>query len=174
MMVGRWDAAAGRFSFARAVPIPVQMKDSPARRLTTTHTTTARPLAVVDGARRRHVLIVDDEQAVRSVLRRYLERRGWTVMDVANAELALTLIDDPGNRVDAVIVDLHMPGLEGPGLCQRIAAARPALSSRMIVATGDTHTALLALADERLGCPVLAKPFELAELDRALENVLAR
>jgi hypothetical protein len=44
----------------------------------------------------------------------------------------------------------------------------------MIVATGDHIAASEALAREQLGCPVLAKPFELAELEQALADALAR
>jgi DNA-binding NtrC family response regulator len=149
------------------------MKDSPARRLSIGSAYTAKPLEVVGEALRRRLLIVDDEAAVRSVLRRYLARRGWEVMEAANAEQALVLIDDAAMKFDAVIVDLHMPGgLEGAALCQRIAAARPELLSRMIVATGDAPSARTALAREQLACPVLPKPFELAELERALSDVL--
>jgi CheY-like chemotaxis protein len=150
------------------------MKDSHARRHDITPAAAPKPLEVIDGGRRRRVLVVDDEQAVRSVLRRYLERRGWEVLEAGDAVEALRLIDDAGTRVDAAIVDLHMPGLEGAGLCLRIAAARPDLSERMIVASGDAPAARLALTQEKLACPVLAKPFELGELERALAEMLTR
>jgi two-component system cell cycle sensor histidine kinase/response regulator CckA len=148
------------------------MKDSPARRLSIGHASAAKPLEVIAGARRHRLLVVDDEQAVRSVLRRYLDRRGWEVLEAESGEQALALIDDAATRIDAVIVDVHMPGLAGTALCQRIAAARPALLSRMIVATGDAPAATAALAREQLICPVLPKPFELSELEQALAKLL--
>jgi two-component system cell cycle sensor histidine kinase/response regulator CckA len=116
---------------------------------------------------------VDDEQAVRSVLRRYLNRRGWGVVEAADAEQALALIAGGTVAIDAVIVDLHMPGLGGASLCQRIATTQPALSARMILASGDAEAASEALKEQKLICPVLAKPFELTELERALGNMLA-
>jgi DNA-binding response OmpR family regulator len=119
----------------------------------------------------RHILLVDDEPAVRLVLRRYLGRRGWTVAEAGNAEQAMCALEDAEHPVDAVIVDLNLPGISGSALCRRISTMRPALASRLIIASGDAREASAALARERLSCPVLAKPFELQELDRALTNV---
>lgn len=149
------------------------MKDSPAHHVPAS-SAAARPIQVVDPARRKHVLLVDDEAAVRSVLRRFLERRGWVVIEAPNAELALELIDNPANSVDAAVVDMHLPGLAGAALCQRISAARPALATKMVVASGDARTASAALAREQVTCPVLAKPFELVELERVLGDLLSR
>jgi two-component system cell cycle sensor histidine kinase/response regulator CckA len=135
-------------------------------------TTSPKPLGPVGGARRGTLLVVDDEDSVRTVLRRYLDRHGWQVLEAANGEQALRLIEDAAVKVDAVIVDLNMPGMQGAGLCRRIAEARPALASRMIVASGDPRAAVAALALEEIACPVLAKPFELKELDRKLDAAL--
>ena len=155
------------------MPIPVHMRDSQALRLSVNAVARSSSLEVVAEESPRQVLIVDDEQAVRSVLRRYLSRRGWGVVEAANAEQALALIAEGTVVIDAVIVDLHMPGLGGAGLCQRIATVRPALSSRMILASGDAEAASEALKEKKMVCPVLAKPFELDELERALGNMLA-
>lgn len=121
----------------------------------------------------RRALVVDDERAVRYVLRRFLERRGWGIIEAESAEQALEQLDDSANLVDAVIVDLNLPGLSGSALCRRITTMRPELAERMIVASGDAHQAHSELALESLRCPVLAKPFELVELERALDGMLA-
>lgn len=125
-----------------------------------------------DAAPLHHLLIVDDEPAVRLVMRRYLGRHGWHVAEAGNAEQAMSVLGDAQNRIEAVIVDMHLPGLSGTALCGRIAIAHPALSTRMIVASGDALAATAALEQEQLSCRVLAKPFELGELNRALSAVL--
>lgn len=130
--------------------------------------TRARSLAVI-----RCAMLVDDDQQVRSALRRYLERRGWLVLEAESAEVALQLLVRDAVRVDVVLVDMHLGGATGSELCAVIAKLRPALVKRLIVASGDVLTALEEMAREELSCPVLAKPFELDELDRLLDDVVA-
>ena len=119
------------------------------------------------------MLVVDDEASVREVLRRYLDRRGWLVAEAPSAEEALALLDAQVVPVDAMIVDMHLPGLSGSELCRRITALRPDLAGRLIVATGDTPSATAELARAALRCRVLSKPFELEELDDAIAGMLA-
>lgn len=118
-------------------------------------------------------LVVDDEESVRCVLRRYLERRGWVVLEASNANEALELIADEAEVIDAIVVDLHMPGLSGSALCRRISALRPALASRIVMASGDALAAVEELARESFHCRVLSKPFDLNEFVRVLDEVVA-
>jgi DNA-binding NtrC family response regulator len=118
-------------------------------------------------------MLVDDDQQVRFALRRYLERRGWLVLEAASAEVALQLLVRDAVRVDVVLVDMHLGGTTGSELCAKIAKLRPALVKRLIVASGDALTAVEEMVRESLPCPVLAKPFELDELDRLLDDVVA-
>lgn len=119
-------------------------------------------------------LIVDDEPSLRMVLRRFLERRGWTVREARSGEEALRMLaDTQQSSPDAVIVDLNMPGLSGGVTCGRIAHEYPALAHRIVIASGDERAAQCAMAHEMLDCPVLGKPFELATLARTLDELLA-
>jgi DNA-binding NtrC family response regulator len=118
-------------------------------------------------------MVVDDDQTVRLTLRRYLERRGWLVLEAESAEIALQLLVDDAAQVDAILVDLHLPGISGSALCARITRLHPALAKRLVIASGDALGAVEDMAREALLCPVLAKPFELDELDRVLDGVVA-
>jgi CheY-like chemotaxis protein len=120
----------------------------------------------------RRVLIVDDEISVRYVIRRYLGRRGWMVVEAGDAGEAMVALEDAAHPVDAVIVDLNLPGLSGSALCRRISTTRPALASRLILASGDAVAARDEAQREGLACRVLAKPFELVELDLALSDIV--
>jgi DNA-binding response OmpR family regulator len=117
----------------------------------------------------RRVLLVDDEPVIRFALRRFFQRQGWSVDEAAdgNAALALLLGDGGGPTYDVVISDLRMPGLSGMELHARLAHERPELLRRVILSTGDAASPEAAAFLQRSACPVLNKPFELAEL-RAL------
>ena len=116
----------------------------------------------------RRALLVDDEEVIRLALRRFFARQGWVVDEAEDGAAALDLLVGPGAAsYDVILTDLLMPGMSGAEFYAHVAAARPELVSRVIVSTGDSMS---READEflrRTGCPVLNKPFELAEL-RAL------
>ena len=127
---------------------------------------TAAPTADVD----RTALVVDDEQVVRLVLRRFLSRMGWNVLEAETAEQALTLLSCSA-MPDLVISDLNLPGMSGAALCLRIAEQHPALASRLVLTSGDIASASRELQRAALECPILAKPFSLADLARVVDSV---
>ena len=118
----------------------------------------------------RTALVVDDEQVVRLVLRRYLGRVGWAVVEAETAERALELLS-AGAAPDIVLCDLHLPGLSGTALCRRILEMHPALAPRLIVTTGDATKAVDELQRAGIDCPILGKPFALTELQRIVDSV---
>jgi DNA-binding response OmpR family regulator len=126
--------------------------------------------------RARRALLVDDEPVIRFALRRFFQRQGWSVDEAADggAALALLLADDrAADDYDVVITDLRMPGLSGIELHARLKRERPELLRRLILSTGDAVSPEAAAFLRRADCPVLSKPFELAELRALVERVCA-
>ena len=120
------------------------------------------------GGHALQVLVVDDNEALRSVLRRYLERRGHAVTEAGDAEEALGMV---GSRsFDRIIVDINMPGKSGPEFYTCLGDVAPTLRSRTLFMTGG----FLEDATERFlveaGRPAIQKPFDLAELVRTVEG----
>ncbi|MDB4885144.1 MAG: response regulator receiver [Gemmatimonadetes bacterium] len=126
------------------------------------------------GVAARRILLVDDEQALRFVLHRYLGRQGWQVSEARSAAEALELLEDLAVLLDVVLVDLHLPDLSGSALCRRILLDHPTLAGRLLVTTGDTAFADEELEHATLDCPVIGKPFGMPDLDRALAAMLGR
>jgi CheY-like chemotaxis protein len=126
--------------------------------------------AAATSALARTVLVVDDEQVVRLVVRRFMQRSGWIVAEAESAERALALLDGVV-MPDLVICDLNLPGLSGAELCLRITERQPALASRLVLTSGDPGSASRQLERASLDCPVLGKPFSLVELERMVESV---
>jgi two-component system cell cycle response regulator CpdR len=119
------------------------------------------------------VLLVDDDESVRVVLRRYLELRGWRVVATSGGDEALTALDGDAESFDAVMVDLHLPDGCGGSLCRQIATRHPSLQGKLVMATGEPLAAVAALAREGVRCPVLSKPFDLLDFVHVLEGVSA-
>ena len=107
------------------------------------------------------ILMVDDEQAIRLAVERYLSRLGYTVLTAANGADALEHLADPARRVDLMLIDPAMPGLSGSEFIARARERRPSL--RIITTSGHA-------AED--GQPHVDKPFQLAELARVVREVL--
>jgi two-component system cell cycle sensor histidine kinase/response regulator CckA len=119
----------------------------------------------------RTALVVDDEQTVLSVMRRFLERRGWSVLAADSAEGALELLADADLRFDIVLCDLNLPGLSGSDLFRRLTTMRPELARRLVLTSGDPESAKRELDVHSLTCRVLGKPFTLSDLEQTLDGI---
>lgn len=118
-------------------------------------------------ARKATLLIIDDEQSIRSALRRYFERRGWVVEEATDGADALVKLEraDATSIFDVVLCDLKMPGISGQELYTRLLGERPALAHKFILATGDAGSPDVIDFLSTVGVPVLEKPFELRALE---------
>ena len=120
----------------------------------------------------RRVLVVEDEDAIRVSVRRWLERRGWAVTESRDGTSALAELQGPG--FDAVLCDLRLPGLSGMELYDRLSASDPTTAARMVLISGDAGAPEVAAFLARTHAPMLEKPFELRALARALDRVAPR
>jgi two-component system cell cycle sensor histidine kinase/response regulator CckA len=118
-----------------------------------------------DASGGRTVLLVEDEQAVRGVLRHALERAGYTVVSAADGVEALAALD-AHPEVDIVLSDLVMPNMDGRALAERLWARAPDLP--VILMTGYAPTGDARAGLPNVVAPVLAKPFTLDELESTL------
>jgi CheY-like chemotaxis protein len=122
------------------------------------------------------VLLIDDETAIRSAIRRYLERRGWQVDEAKNGREALELLGlggsgAPGSeRYDAIVTDLRMPGVSGIEIHDRLAAEDPAGLEKLVVVSGDTASTEIAEFIKRLQRPIIQKPFDMRTLAELLDR----
>ena len=106
---------------------------------------------------------MDDNETIREVVRRALKAFGFSVVSadgVRAAQLALTERDD----IAGALLDVRLPDGSGVDLYWWIADRRPGLAARVAFVTGSADEAFASLAS--IGCPVLRKPFELADLRR--------
>jgi len=113
------------------------------------------------------VLLVEDEELVRSPMSRFLKRRGSEVGEAGDGLEALQRLE-AGFDPHVILVDLRMPRLDGAEFYLHLQQARPALAERVIFLSGDiTQLASRGIAEvprER----VLVKPVELTELEQRI------
>jgi DNA-binding NtrC family response regulator len=118
----------------------------------------------------KSVLIVDDEEAVREVLRRLLQQRGYEAVAVAEGREALQLAS--GRGFDVVLLDLRMPGLSGVDVLKQLRADHPDIGVIMVTRVAEATTAVDAM---RQGAyDYVLKPFELEEIFWKVERAYGR
>ena len=116
------------------------------------------------------VLVVDDQEAVRHLVRKTLETAGFQVLEADNAYAALDLFRSPEPPVDLLVTDYRMPGMTGLELARDCCSVDEELSVLYISGSspGDDLRADLELG--RRG--FLAKPFRQTDLLRSVKTVL--
>lgn len=118
----------------------------------------------------RTILVVEDEPAVRSVVRRYLEGSGYRVYEAASAAEALQRIAECGlEHLDLVMTDVIMPGLSGIELVERLRERRPDLP--VVFMSGYAEEEMLERG-HRLEGSFLYKPFDHGDLMTVVARIL--
>jgi two-component system OmpR family response regulator len=116
-----------------------------------------------------HILVVDDDAEIRSLLREYLQKHGYRVTAVADGR-AMQAALAPA-RPDLVVLDLMLPGEDGLSLCRTL-RARSSLPVIMLTARGEETDRIVGL--EMGADDYLAKPFSPRELLARIRSVLRR
>ena len=118
------------------------------------------------------VLIADDEAAVRSVLEAWLRREGFAVWSASHGQQAVELYRRHRDVIAAVLLDVRMPGMDGPNTLATLQKLSPSIPCCFM--TGDwngyTEEALLMLGAVR----VFRKPFAFHEVIDVLRQLVNR
>lgn len=121
------------------------------------------------------ILVAEDDQAVQSFVARALAHRGHTVTAVDDGLQALEALQEaePGEAAgfDLLITDIVMPGMDGIALALKVARDHPQLPILMM--TGYSAERQRAHNLQELICRVITKPFNLEQICKAAEEVLA-
>jgi DNA-binding NtrC family response regulator len=121
------------------------------------------------------LLIVDDDEQLRDALARRFRRQGLAVTEAGSGEEALA--KSSAARFDVALLDLHLPGMSGIDLLEKLKAEQPALEALVLTAHASIETAIQAV--KRGAYDYVTKPFQLPDLEvrvqKAFEKVqLAR
>jgi CheY-like chemotaxis protein len=140
----------------------------------------AAPNSVVGEGRQvvREVLVVDDEQDIRTAVRMILEDTGYVVTEATDGHPALAHLQAAAVGL-VVLLDVQMPGMDGITLLEKVAVEHGSLIRRhafvlMTARAGRTMPLRLATWLQELGVSVLSKPFDLDDLVAVVRHAEAR
>jgi two-component system OmpR family response regulator len=116
-----------------------------------------------------HILIVDDDREISSLLAEYLEKNGYRTSTAEDGKVMRKTLDTA--RIDLIVLDLNLPGEDGLTLCRDL-RSRSNIPIVMLTARGEPVDRILGL--EMGADDYLAKPFEPRELFARIRSVLRR
>jgi len=116
------------------------------------------------------ILLVEDEDAVRSMLRRVLVEAGYAVLEASNGTEALRLAAEQAGPIDLVITDVVMPGMGGGTMVEWLAGVRPDL--KVLYISGYMDDAVVRQGVTRAEVAFLQKPFTMAALTARVRELL--
>ena len=127
-----------------------------------------RRLRATEG-RSETILLVEDDDAVRVVTRRALEKAGYTVLDAVSGHDAIRVAAGYAGEIDAIVADVVMPGMSGPACVERIRSRWPAVPALYV--SGHADDVLDEHGVDRTR-NFVHKPFTPTDLMRAIRELL--
>jgi CheY-like chemotaxis protein len=116
------------------------------------------------------ILLVEDEEQVRSVVVAALRRQGYTVIVAQNGGEALLSSEKHAGKIDLLLTDVVMPHMSGPELAKRLATTRPEMS--VLCMSGYTDDSVVRHGVLETGVAFIQKPITPTSLMRKLREVL--
>jgi hypothetical protein len=116
------------------------------------------------------VLLVDDEEAVRRVMRVCLKREGYQLLEARDAEEAERLAAASTGPIDLLVTDVAMPGMSGLRLAERLTPLRPEMRTLFVTGGGSEELGRAGVTPAEL----LTKPFPARELAKRVRALLHR
>jgi UDP-3-O-[3-hydroxymyristoyl] N-acetylglucosamine deacetylase len=120
-------------------------------------------------AEKSHILVVDDEEPLRTVLSNELTGAGYDVATAVDGHEAVSAVQN--KKVDLVLLDIHMPGLDGFEVLKFIKKGFPAVKVIMLTGFADLKN---AIESKKHGAEdFVSKPYDLVDLLTTIERVLS-
>jgi two-component system cell cycle sensor histidine kinase/response regulator CckA len=129
----------------------------------------AKPRADLTG--QGTILLVEDEEGLRSLNARGLRSRGYSVIEASNGIEAMEALDEKNGAVDLVVSDVVMPEMDGPTLLREMRIRNPNL--KIIFVSGYAEEAFDKSLPENEQFAFLAKPFALSALVEKVKQTMA-
>ncbi len=133
--------------------------------------TSARRPVILPATGGEVVLVVEDNDSVRTLTRRILSLAGYTVLTAADGEEAIRLSEDAARKVDLLVTDVVMPGCDGRELASRLRGTWPEL--RVLYMSGYTDHAIVEHHALEPDAHFLAKPFSAEALSTRAREALS-
>ncbi len=144
---------------------PIEKKDK-------SHESLDSVLPVSPAAPIGRMLVADDEEFIRDIIRRVFEAESWKVAEASETTTALKIIKDPSNRIDILVLDLTMPGPAAEEIIDQAIATQPGL--KILLISTFAEDARIQQIIEMKRAEFLAKPFTPKEILTKVDEMMTQ
>lgn len=123
-------------------------------------------------AKDKTIMVVDDEEIIRNVIGNILIHLGYQVVKASNGKEALEYLTDNNGEIDAILLDVMMPGLSGIETYQRLKEYWPNIPVIVVTGRGDQKQNLAMITGGVVG--FVEKPFKAAQIAEKLQEVFEK
>ena len=116
------------------------------------------------------ILLVEDEDAVRSFAKRALESRGYTVLEADSGEVGLEVLEEYGAEPDLIVSDVVMPEMDGPSMLREL--RKRGVKTKIVFISGYAEDAFEKNLEGQTDFAFLPKPFTLKQLAEAVKEAI--
>ena len=121
---------------------------------------------------RKTILVVDDEPRIRSLVKSVLGRRRHRILEASDGVEAVAVFERKGVKIDLILTDIVMPRMDGIELAERASSQAPKV--RVIYMSGKCEAEAVRRDVDAKGFGFVRKPFDIGELDRKVNQFLAK
>jgi two-component system, cell cycle sensor histidine kinase and response regulator CckA len=136
---------------------------------------TAGPIQCAEEAARPSqeatVLVVEDEDPLRQAVAQMLRKRGFEVLEAANGSTAIDLLRANSDKIDAILLDMTIPGRSSQEVVAEASQVRP--DSKVILTSAYSEEMVMATMSSPLIHGFIRKPFKFEDLLQTFQNVLS-
>jgi len=118
---------------------------------------------------KKNIMIVEDQQCVRDVMSKALNKHGFIVFDCATGKDAILIFDAHNGNFFLVIVDVYLPDINGYDLCKQFILKKPDI--KILFTSGYDRTIVPKRINDFRGCSFLSKPFRLDTFLTIVNNI---
>lgn len=118
------------------------------------------------------VLVVEDDDQVRNLIRTLLTNNGYSVLEARNGREGLDVAESEGNKIDLLLSDMLLPELSGFDLAQKVIERNPTM--KVLFMTGYVEGDIVQRCISELGASFLDKPFQPNVLLSRVKDAIAR
>jgi len=130
----------------------------------------AKEAKAVDLTGKGTILLVEDEDAVRSFASRALATRGYTVLEASSGDEALEIVDEQAGNIDLVLSDVVMPEMDGPTMLKEL--RKRGVTTKVVFISGYAEDAFEKNLEGQEDFAFLPKPFSLKQLAEAVKEAM--
>ncbi len=120
----------------------------------------------------KHILVIDDQESMRSIIGQTLRDNGYLVTTAVNGEAGLMLFNQNPEKINLILADVNMPKVNGFEFLKRVKQKHP--NTPVVFLSGVNEDVVKIVGKEYKVDGIIKKPFQVDEVLRVIQNFISK